>query len=114
MGGANVRTSCTGRGTHFFCPWTNVKHIYSAGQINIGNNSISRLEVVSALNVFNLATYNYHYNQSACTEKFNLKAYLSAIQTIANGWDFDIQNTGKWAQTGPKKVAVGHKNTKAN
>ncbi|HBD06423.1 MAG TPA: hypothetical protein DCY93_03320, partial [Firmicutes bacterium] len=80
MGGASVRASFTSRGSHSFCPWNDSRYNYSVGQLLIGSNPISKLEVVSALNSFNLAIYQYHFNYTACPARYNPKVYLSAIQ----------------------------------
>ncbi len=93
MGQVTTRTRLTSRGRFAISPWGIAYDSYWYDQINKGNNSISRLEVVSALNSFNLAMYQYHYNQADCPSKYNPKIYLSAFQTASTNW-FLEQNTG--------------------
>jgi len=62
---------------------------YEMANINLGNNFISLLEIVSSLNFFNLARANYHYNYPNCLEKYNPKVYIGAVQSAALNWNFD-------------------------
>ncbi len=77
--------------------------------INLGNNSNSKLEIVSSLNSFNLAYYQYHFNDGNCVKKYNLKIYFGTIQSVAHQWNFDtdssrqnllggVEKSGSWPQ----------------
>ncbi len=83
------RNSFTAQAKAGFGPWILQIFKYSIGQINLGNNSNSRLEVVSLLNTFNLATDSFFYNIDNCLDKYNPKIYLGTIQTEAINWNHD-------------------------
>ncbi len=87
-----VRTSHTSHGFIAIAPWVIPSGAYTYGQINLGSNPIGSLEIVSALNSFNLARAIYHYNYTQYTKKYNPKVYLSAVQTTSPTWISDIQN----------------------
>ncbi len=92
MGSVTTRTSQTSRGIHVLSPVNGAVSDYSLTTINLGSNSISKLEVVSSLNSFNIAhaMYYYHY---AYTSKYNPKLYLgSAIQTTSSDWNNDYDS----------------------
>ncbi|HBD06096.1 MAG TPA: hypothetical protein DCY93_01635 [Firmicutes bacterium] len=72
-------------------PWTNSDCIYTIIQLLLGNNSISNLEIVSSLNSFNLAYFQYHYFYGSCHSKYNPKIYLGTIQTTSYQWNYDGQ-----------------------
>jgi len=74
-------------------PWNESRYTYAVGQLLIGNNPISKIEVVSALNSFNLARYMYEYHAPTRTEKYNPKVYLGAVQGVAGYWISD-ENSG--------------------
>ncbi|HBD06488.1 MAG TPA: hypothetical protein DCY93_03655, partial [Firmicutes bacterium] len=92
MGTVNLRNEQTSRGWVSFSPWNEAKYNGSILQLTLGNNFISSLEIVSALNSLNLAHCQYHYNLISCTKKFNPKLYLGTIQTASTNWNYDIQN----------------------
>ncbi len=102
-----LRNSFTAKAIAGFGPWIFEGYKYSLGQINLGNNSNSKLEVVSLLNIFNLTVDSFFYNYVNCPEKYNPKIYLSAIQSIADRWIVDRQNPEKvdkkWAPGGSEK-----------
>ncbi len=91
MGIVTNRTIQTSRGFIAISPWNDSAYTYVVGMINLGNNFISKLEIVSALNSFNLAYQIYHYNHQNCPQKYNPKVYLGAIQTTARNWNYDYQ-----------------------
>ncbi len=97
MGKVTIRTGLTSQGSLSMNPWKGDRSIYEFCTINKGNNFISLLEIVSSLNVFNIAHWQYHYYYINCTEKYNPKVYLSAIQSVSYQWNYDTQ-TG---QTNP-------------
>jgi len=71
--------------------------------INLGNNPISSLEVVSALNSLNIGRTLLHFNAKECNEKYNPKVYLGAVQSASINWNYDLQTTGKWVSNGVEK-----------
>ncbi len=83
------RNSFTAKAKAGFGPWILQNYKYSVGQLNLGSNSISRLEVVSWLNTFNLASDSFFYNIDNCLDKYNPKIYLGTIQTEATNWNHD-------------------------
>ncbi len=103
MGGASVRAGLTSRGILALSPWTDTNCIYSVAMLNLGNNFISSLEIVSSLNVLNLARGTYHYNYESCLHKYNPKLYLGTIQGIAQYWNHDIQKLGSNTASDPEK-----------
>jgi len=98
MGKVTIRTSLTSQGYLVLSPWDGNANQYAILAISAGTNSISKLEIVSSLNSFNLARFNYLFNYTICTKKYNPKVYLGAIQTVANMWNYDSQNGQNWAQ----------------
>ena len=91
-GGAPARYAFTARGRNTISPWNETSCAYSILQIGLGYNPISKLEVASALNTVNIGIYMYHYHTINSTEKYAPKVYLGTTQTIATGWNMDIQN----------------------
>ncbi len=79
----------TGRGFCAFSPWLDSSYTYSALQLYLGSNFISRLEVVSALNSFNIGRGMYTYDCINRPQHYNPKIYLSAIQTTSIECNFD-------------------------
>ncbi len=88
-----VRNNYTSRGYCTLSPWNHPRVLYSVVMINLGSNPNSSLEIVSALNSFNLGYSQYQYNQPACTPKYNPKVYLGTVQTMSNQWNYD-DNSG--------------------
>jgi len=86
-----ARTSLTSRGFCGISPWNYSSGTYSVAMINIGNNFISSLEIVSALNSFNLGRSQYHFNYNECIKKYSPKVYLGTIQTASTNWLYDVQ-----------------------
>ncbi len=89
MGDGKVRTSTTSRGILTLSSWNNPDYTYSVGQLSLGTNPNSRLEVVSLLNFFNLGRWMYHFNYPVCPTKYNSKVYLGAVQSVAFQWNHD-------------------------
>ncbi len=85
------RTSFTSRGYLAFSPYTVWSSLYEVGNINLGTNPLSLLEIVSALNSFNLGPWQYQFNYLNCAEKYNPKVYLGAVQSTTYGWNKDAQ-----------------------
>ncbi len=103
MGGASVRTGFTSRGTHGLDGWKDTRYIYSVFQINLGNNPTYNLEVVSSLNLFNLARYMYYVEWEGVGNNYSPKVYLSTVQSLSNGCIYDgnpglksEQKSGSW------------------
>ncbi len=92
MGGVSVRASFTAKGMCTISPWLDDKYKYCLGMLNLGNNFIGKLEIVSALNSLNLAYCQYHYYYINCAEKYNPKVYLSAVLTYAEFWNSDTNS----------------------
>ena len=68
-----------------------------------GSNPLSKLEVVSLLNIPSQAHEMYYYNTVSCPAKYNPKVYLGTTQTIAIQWNFDrqkgINHPSNWPQS---------------
>jgi len=89
MGEVKVRSSFTSRGWISFGPWTQEKYSYALAQINVGSNPNSLLEIVSAPNITNYGTNSFWYDSPGAPKKYNPKVYLSAVQSVADQWNFD-------------------------
>ena len=108
-GGAAVPTryQVTARSHLGFAPWEDKSYTYSILQIGNGSNSISKLEVVSQLNVFSQAHLLYHYNPNVMPKKYAAKVYLGTFQTMGKQWVSDenltIKNWPNSYQAGSQK-----------
>ncbi len=107
MGQVTTRTSENTKGCMGISPWNGNSNPYTFLAINLGNNFISSLEIVSSLNCFNLANRLYHFNYINCIEKYNPKVYIGAVQTAASIWNYDSQDPTKvdpkWVSNGTEK-----------
>lgn len=90
------RKAYTARGFLSFAAYLGSSNPYELANINTGTNPLSRLEIVSAINSFNIAHEMHSYYYSTRPEKYNVKWYLGTIQSVATWWDLD--------QEDPKKV----------
>jgi len=93
MGKVTIRTGLTSQGFIALSPWKGDNSIYEYSAINLGNNPNSLIEIVSALNSFNLTWDQYHFNAYNCLSKYNPKVYIGAVQSVAFEWNFD-NNSG--------------------
>ncbi len=91
MGQVTSRNSQNSRGMFAVSPYRGNVSLYEISNINLGSNFIAKLEIVSALNSFNLTWDQYHFNHNNCTTKYNPKVYLGTIQTASNTWNYDLQ-----------------------
>ncbi len=91
MVSVTIRTSVTSQGFIGLSPWLGDRSIYEFCTINKGNNPLSKIEIVSALNSFNLTWDQYHYNSNNCPQKYNPKVYLGTVQSVALYWLYDWQ-----------------------
>jgi len=92
MGQVTIRTGQTSRASCFLSPWNGENDKYSVAMINLGNNPISSLEIVSSLNLSNSARAMYSYHYTNRPKKYNPKVYFGAIQSSTQQWLYDIQN----------------------
>ncbi len=108
-----TRYQVTARAKFNLSPWSEPQYSYSILQLENGNNPLSRLQVVSKLNILSQARYTYHYNSYNCPERYYPKVYIGTIQTIAKGWIYDLQkginHPSTWPEIKPQK---GEANTK--
>ncbi len=70
-------------------PWNDSKYTYAVGMVNLGNNFIDKLEIVSALNSFNISAQMIYYDSRNRTGKYYPKIYFGAFQTASRDWNFD-------------------------
>ncbi len=106
-GGAPLRYEYTAGGFSSFQPWNETSCAYSILQLYKGYNPLSKIEVVSLLNLFNQAHQMYAYSPAYCTERYYPKVYIGTTQTIAKNWNYDRQ-TGinypeNWPEVKPQK-----------
>ncbi len=92
-----------------FGPWNSAENNYSIGQINIGSNPLSKLEVASCLNLFDYAKFSWWYDAPYSPQKYNPKVYLGTVQSVAYQWIYDrdsarenpsepLQKSGSWPE----------------
>jgi len=81
-----------------FGPWTGGDYSYALGQINLGTNPNMKIEIASCLNIFDYAIYSWWYHYPNQPEKYNPKVYMGAVQSVASGWNKDIQNGQNWVE----------------
>ncbi len=98
-----VRRGYAARGFCMFSPWIDNAYIYSNLQLNMGSNFISKLEIVSSLNVLNLGRAYFYYASSNRTKKYNPKVYLGAVQNVAYTWNTDEDSARKNLGQGVEK-----------
>ena len=101
-GGAPARYPYTAGAYIGLSSWSHDIYTYSIAQLNLGNNPLSRVEVVSSLNLFNQARYTYHYNYSNSPERYYPKVYLGTTQTVALGWIYDLQKIENYPTIWPE------------
>ncbi len=88
--------------------WNDKNYTYTICAINLGSNPIGSLEIVSSLNSFNLARYQYHFNYPYCTQKYNPKVYFGTIQTTSTEWLYDNDPARKNLAQGSEKSGSWH------
>ncbi len=76
-------------------PWNDKIYTYTSGQLLVGSNPISKIEIVSSLNSFNIARYMYEFHYPTRLEKHNPKVYLGTVQSVAVTWNGDTQDPQK-------------------
>ena len=63
---------------------------YTLQQMNLGYNPLSKIEVVSHINILSIGSQMYYYNTSTFTAKYAPKVYFGVHQNISNGWINDL------------------------
>lgn len=63
-------------------------------QLNLGSNSLRKMEVVSMLNINNTSHYIFHYNSTWGTTKYNPRIYFGSHSTYSTGWNYEIHHNG--------------------
>ena len=106
-GGEPLRYEFTSQSRFGLSPWCDDYYTYALSQLNLGNNPLSKVEVVSTLNTFNIGPDMYHVNPPYTSENYAPKVYLGTIQMTANKWNFDHQKginyPSTWPQNSPQK-----------
>ncbi len=103
MGQVTSRNSQNSRGMFAVSPYRGNVSLYEISNINLGSNFIAKLEIVSALNSFNLTWDQYHFNHNNCTTKYNPKVYFGTIQSLSISWNYDDDNARKNLAQGDQK-----------
>ncbi len=98
-----VRSSFTSSGFGAMRPWNDSNYVHAIASINLGSNPLSKLEIVSSLNSFNLSYGMYYYYTDTFTQRYNPKLYLSTIQSVAQIWNQDKENAQKYDSGGSEK-----------
>ena len=69
----------------------------------LGYNPLSKIEIVSGLNVFNYASGSLAYNSGNRTQKYNPKVYIGTLQSTSKEWNYDrqtgINHPSNWPQS---------------
>ena len=104
-GGAPLRYEYTASGRSTISPWNDATFAYSILQLYKGYNPLSKIEVVSSLNLFNQGRGMYYYTLSDHTQKYNPKVYIGTSQTIAYVWNFDQQTGINYPSIWPLNVS---------
>ncbi len=104
MGTVTTRNRLTSRGFCALSPWNGSGYEYSVLQIKLGSNPLSKIEIVSLLNLSNNGFQMYHYNYVNCTKKYNPKVYLGAVQSVTTAWQVDLQNGSNRADKSGSKL----------
>ena len=106
-GGAPLRYEYTAGGFSSFQPWNDATFAYSILQLYKGYNPMSKLEVVSLLNIPSQAHHMYYYNYQNCPERHYPKVYLGTLQTIGKNWLREVQTginyPSIWPEVKPQK-----------
>lgn len=89
--GISARTTYTARGWNALTSWDDDKYTYSQMQLYLGTNPISLLEVVSLLNINNISSYMFTYNDQVRPPKYNPIMNLGVINTSAIMWNIDLE-----------------------
>ncbi len=63
----------------------------------MGSNPLSRIEVVSSLNILSQANRMYMYYDQEMGSKYSPKVYLGTLQSIAYWWITQYQNGAIWS-----------------
>ena len=116
-GGAPLRYEYTAGGFSSFQPWNETSCAYSILQLYKGYNPLSKIEVVSLLNLFNQAHQMYAYSPAYCTERYYPKVYIGTAQTLGIDWNYDsqkyankpIQKPSTWPQNPSQKGEANKK-----
>lgn len=66
--------------------------IYSISSMNLASNSISRLEIVSLTNIYNISGAYLYYDEQYHTLKYNLKVILGSLISTAVWWNYNHDN----------------------
>ena len=109
--GAPYRYGHTAVGWDSFSAWNDPAYAYSLGQINLGNNPLSLLQVVSLLNLNNQAYEMYAHSPINRPSRYYPKVYIGTTKTISTSWLYNDENGWKntqkmdWPQAfqGPQK-----------
>ena len=106
-GGAPLRYDYTAPGYCTISPWVNSSCTYSLLQLNLGSNPLSKLEVVSLLNIPSQGRAMYYYNSADRTQKYNPKVYIGTLQTTSKEWNLELQTginyPSIWPEVKPQK-----------
>lgn len=108
-GNNGLRDVYTSKGMDAFTPWKNPANMYSELQLYLGYNPISKLEVVSLVNLFNLSHYSLSYYEPTRTSRYYPKIYLGLLSTTSADWLMDHQNGGnitlsRWPESFGAKI----------
>ena len=102
-GGVPSKYVLTSRGYTSLCSWNSPTQIYSMLQIYLGYEALSKIEIISLLNIKTQARDMYAHDHSSRTSKYDPKVYLGTTQTMARYWNIDTHSGKKFPSTWPEK-----------
>lgn len=104
FGDIEIHSEFTARSLDGLSPWNDASYSKGLSQINLGYNPISLLEVVSLLNIRNIARNLFHHNLNNCLEKYNPKIYLGTFYVLAEIWNYDTETKPLYPQNWPESL----------
>lgn len=70
-------------------PWCDVNGKYSLFQISKSYNSMSNLEIVSALNLYSYVRNFFHYNSANSPAKYAIRINIGIMNSVGYAWSSD-------------------------
>ncbi|HBD05787.1 MAG TPA: hypothetical protein DCY93_00045, partial [Firmicutes bacterium] len=87
-----VRRAFTGRGYMALSSWNDSVYTFSVMMLNLGNNPNNKLEIVSLINILNSANHMHYFDFRNSMSNLTPKMYLGTVQTVAEFWDFELED----------------------
>lgn len=82
-----IHSEFTSKSLDGLSPWNNINNTFSSAQLNLAYNPISKIEVVSSINLHNLGRGTLYYYDGDHTNKYNPKIYLGVLKKYIGAMD---------------------------